>query len=193
MTDSTINQLTYAGISCTGTEFFAEKGEMKIIQNGKVLPFCEISFNTIKLLQETIQNDKAAYIELLNWHPNSKMKRLEQFAKCRFGGLDFKPDIKDGKLQDGEYWDCPQRGSCKSEGILCKLPTYNGQRLEPIEVKLLQLTATNMTNDVIADEMDVALGTFHKLKKILYEKLGIQTKQEGVMVSFRLNLIRFNG
>ncbi|MBX9886650.1 MAG: LuxR C-terminal-related transcriptional regulator [Flavobacteriaceae bacterium] len=93
-------------------------------------------------------------------------------------------------MQDGEYWECPNHGNCKSEGILCKLPTYNEQRLDKQEVKLLQLMASNMTNEVIADELAMPLGSFHKLKKNVYDKLGIQTKQEGTMVSFFLNLIR---
>ena len=179
----------YPGMMDTATEFFVSQGEVKIIQNSKVLPFCEISSATMQILDEAINNDLAAKLELFDMHPNSKMKRIEQFAKCRFGGLDFQGDLKDGVLQDGEYWECPNHGNCKSEGILCKLPTYNQQRLEKQEVKLLQFMASNMTNEVIADELAMPLGSFHKLKKNVYDKLGIQTKQEGTMVSFFLNLI----
>lgn len=180
----------YPGMLCSSTEFFVSDGSVKIIQNSKVLPFCEISSATMQILDEAINSDLAVKLELFDMHPNSKMKRIEQFAKCRFGGLDFQGDLKDGVLQDGEYWDCPNHGNCKSEGILCKLPSYNNQRLEKQEVKLLQFMASNMTNDVIADELSMPLGSFHKLKKNVYDKLGIQTKQEGTMVSFFLNLIR---
>ena len=185
----TIN-LTYPGMLCNGIEFFTDNNGTKVIQNGKVLPFCEVSLETINFLEKTIQNDKAVHLALHDMHPNSKFKRIEQFVNCRFGGLDFQADIKEGKLQDGEYWDCPKRGSCSSEGILCKLPTYNGSRLENQEVKLLQLTATNKKNQVIADLLNLPLGSFHKVKQALYFKLNIQTKQEGVMISFMLNLIR---
>lgn len=188
---STTNTLSvYPGMLCSATEFFVDGTETKFIQNSKILPFSEVSFTTIQIIDEAINNDAEAKLELFDMHPNSKMKRIEQFIRCRFGGLDFQGDIKDGVLQDGEYWDCPNRGNCKSEGILCKLPKYNGQRLEKQEVQLLQLMATNKTNDAIAFEMDMAMGSLHKLKKIVYDKLGIQTKQEGTMVSFFLNLIR---
>ncbi len=187
----TTSNVTYAGISCAGTEFFIYQDGLKIIQKGKVLPFCEISLDTLALIDQEIKNDPAAYLELIDMYADSKIKRTEQFIKCRFGGLDFTADIKDGKLQDGEYWDCPMHGNCKSEGILCKLPTHNGKRLDKVEIKLLQQMATNKTNDVIAEDLGVALGTFHKIKKNLYEKIGIQTKQEGVIISFMLNLIRF--
>ena len=189
MTQIQTSNRMFPGMMDTATEFFVSLGEVKIIQNSKVLPFCEISSATMQILEEAINNDKAAKLELFDMHPTSKMKRIEQFAKCRFGGLDFQGDIKDGELQDGEFWEWPNHGNCKSEGILCKLPTYNNQRLEKQEVKLLQLMASNMTNEVIAEELGMPLGSFHKLKKNVYDKLGIQTKQEGTMVSFFLNLI----
>lgn len=190
MTTLNTTNSMYPGMMDSSTEFFVSQGEVKIIQNSKVLPFCEISSATMQILDEAINNDSQAKIELLDMHPNSKMKRIEQYAMCRFGGLDFQGDIKDGELQDGEYWPCPNHGNCKSEGILCKLPNYNGERLKKEDVKLLQLTATNLTNDVIGEKMNMPMGTLHKFKKQLYQKLNIQTKQEGVMISFWLNLIQ---
>ena len=188
-TVQTTNRL-YPGLADSSIEFFVDGDNTKVIQNSKVLSFDEVSFSVIQLLEEEIEKDPLAKIHLLDMHPTSKIQRTAQFAKCRFGGLDYHADIKDGKLQEGEYWECPKRGNCQSEGILCKLPSYNGKRLEPQEVKLLQLTATNKTNDVIAEELNLPLGSFHKAKKFLYVKLGIQTKQEGVMISFFLNLIQ---
>jgi DNA-binding CsgD family transcriptional regulator len=187
---STTTNGMYPGMLCSSTEFFIAENETKIIQSGKILPFCEISLGTIRVLEEAINQDINAKLELHDMHPFSQMKRIEQFARCRFGGLDFAGDIKEGKLQDGEYWNCPKRGSCKSEGILCKLPIYNEQRLTKQDVQLLQLTATNLTNEAIGEKLNLPMGSFHKAKKFLYIKLGIQTKQEGVMISFLLNLIQ---
>lgn len=189
MTTNLTNK-TFPGMTCSATEFFNFGNEIKIIQSGRIIPFCEISFPTIQILDEEIHSDKKINLALHDMHPASKMKRIEQFAHCRFGGLDFQGDIKDGVLQDGEYWPCPNHGNCKAEGILCKLPVYNGQRLTSEDVKLLQLTASNKTNEGIGDELHLPMGTFHKLKKLLYQKLNIQTKQEGVSVSYLLNLIQ---
>ena len=41
----------------------------------------------------------------------------------------------------------------------------------------MQLSSTELTNDVIAEEMNMPLGTFHKAKAQLHQILGIQTKQ----------------
>jgi DNA-binding NarL/FixJ family response regulator len=69
------------------------------------------------------------------------------------------------------------------------LPIINGQRITKEEIKLLQLSSTDMTNEVIAEEMNLCLGTFHKLKKHVYAWLGIQTKQEGVPISYFHNFL----
>jgi len=173
------------------TEFYVSNDEVLIIQNNRIYPFSEISETHKQILLDEIESDLQVKKELLEMHPDSELKRLEQFTKCRFGGLDYQADITDGKLQDGEYWECPKLGNCKSEGILCKLPLYNGNRLKKEEIKLLQLTATNKINEVIADDLNLPLGSLHKFKKAVYKKLGIQTKQEGVVISFFLNLIQF--
>jgi len=192
MTQSPIK--TYAGMGCSATEFYISDDNVQIIENNRIIPFSEISDINIQILNNEIESDQAVQIELLKMHPNPEDNfiRLEQFVRCRFGGLDYQADIKDGILQQGEYWECPKRGNCQSEGILCKLPSYNGKPLELNEIKLLQLTATNKTNEVIAEDLDLPLGSFHKIKKTIYKKLGIQTKQEAVVISFFLNLIQFN-
>ncbi|MBX9886649.1 MAG: hypothetical protein K2Y30_01790 [Flavobacteriaceae bacterium] len=66
----------FPGMMDSATEFFVSQGEVKIIQNSKVLPFCEISSATMQILDEAINNDKAAKLELFDMHPNSKMKRI---------------------------------------------------------------------------------------------------------------------
>ena len=178
-------------MSSTSAEFYVSDDQVLLIQNNRILPFSEISEEYAELLQNEIESDSEVKKALLELHPDSHIKRLEQFTKCRFGGLDYQADIENGKLQDGEYWECPKRGECNHEGILCKLPTYRGERLEKTDIQLLQLTATNKKNEVIAEELNLPLGSLHKFKKAVYQKLGIQTKQEGVVISFFLNLIQF--
>ena len=180
----------FPGMGDSHIEFFISEKETKVIQHGKVLPFSQIPFATLKVLEQAIQEDININLELHDMHPTSKLKRLEQFARCRFGGLDFVGDIIDGKLQEGEYHNCPKRGNCPSEGILCKLPSYNGQKLSSQDIQLIQLLSTAKTNDVIADEMNLPMGSFHKAHRLLYDKIGVQTKQEVTKIAYLLNLIQ---
>lgn len=177
------------GMACNSVEFFMHERNLKVIQQGKVMDFTELSFAAVQLLSDEIRKDKEVQFALHDMHPYSNIKRVEQFATCRFGGLDMQGDIKNGNIQDGEYWECPMHGNCPHEGVLCKLPKYNGIRLNKQEIQLLKLLSSNKTNEVVADEVGIPMGTFHQAKKNLYEKLSIQTKQEAAVIAMTLNII----
>lgn len=181
----------YPGMISEEIEMFVVENELKFIQNGKVGSFAELPYATFQILREAIDNDKDVFQHLHIMHPNSEYRRIEQFAKCRFGGLDFTGDIcsNTGELQDGEYWECPLRGNCISEGVLCKMPKVGNERLTATEIKLIQLSTTDKTNEVIAEEMHLPLGSFHKSKKHLYEKLHINTKQCLTKMAIAFNFI----
>lgn len=181
----------YPGMISHEIEMFVVENELKVMQGGKISSFAELSYATFQLLREAIENDKNVQTHLKQMHPTSEYRRIEQFAKCRFGGLDFTGDIcnETGTVQDGEYWECPLRGNCLSEGVLCKMPKVGEERLTSVEIKLIQLSTTDKTNEVIAEEMDLPMGTFHKNKKHIYEKLRISTKQCLTKFAMSMNLI----
>lgn len=179
----------FPAMTDNSVEFFTHQNQLKFIKNGQVQSFTDLPFATIQILKEEMRKSNEVLTALHDMHPTSDMKRIEQFAICRFGGIDLNGDIVDGQLQDGEYWDCPMHGKCHHEGILCRLPVINGSRINKQDVQLIKLSATDKTNDVIADELDLPLGTFHLAKKYLYQKLGIQTKQELAVLAMRNNII----
>lgn len=179
----------FPGMVSDATEFFCHEGKLKVIQNGAVKNFNELTISTIGILTEAIAADKEVQKALEEFHPGSPTKQTEQFAICRLGGLDYQGDITDGALQDGEYWPCDQRGQCKHEGIICKMPMIDGARLTRTEILLIQLSTTDKKNEVIAEELDLALGTFHQFKKFIHKKTGTRTKQQLTRFAFFYNLI----
>lgn len=180
----------YPGLLCSSIEFFTGKtGKLKVLSGGKVMEFKNSSYSHHQILKEAIESEPETFQILNEWYPRSELKRLIQFGSCRFGGLDFEPDVIDFKLQEGEYNECAARDHCPGAGILCHKPKYRGESLEFFEVKILQALCTTDTNENIAAQIPMALGSFHLAKKNLYKKLGIQTKQEAAMISRDLNLI----
>jgi DNA-binding CsgD family transcriptional regulator len=177
------------GILNDEIEFFVDDEKVKAICNGKVLDFTEISFGHIQMLKDEIERDREVKLHLLDLHPHSEYRRIEQFVKCRFGGLDYQADISSEGIQKGEHWDCPLRGHCRSEGVLCKSVTYNGETLNAQDIALTKLLSTNFTNEAIAQELNIPLGSLHLAKKNLYKKYGVQTKQETTIKAQRLNII----
>lgn len=183
------NRHIYPGLVGRGVEFFLHGNQLKIISKGKMKDFKDAPYAYHQILKEAIEKEPEVRKILREWYPNSELKRLVQFGSCRFGGLDFQADIIDFKLQPGEYRECPLRGKCKGEGILCKAPRFRGKVISFKEVKLIQLLVGTDTNETIAVNLHMALGSLHLMKKKLYHKLKIQTKQELAIIARDLNLI----
>src|SRR5690606_21256028 len=140
-------------------EFFKTSNGIKAFTNGKVFSFNELPMAIYQLLKEKMKSSEG-YKILKKWHPESELQQIEKFVECRFGGLDFKPDIAGKILQQGEYWECPLRGNCPGEGKVCNKLSYNGHELEAIEIKLLKMIATtSLTNEVLSIELNVPLGS----------------------------------
>ncbi|WP_417237237.1 MULTISPECIES: hypothetical protein [Flavobacteriaceae] len=187
---NTVKNRIYPGLNCSSVEFFNDKGDVKAFAKGKMLDFEDLPYSYHQTLKAELKKEPQTNKILNQWFPDSELQQLEKFVSCRFGGLDFVPDIQNYQLQKGEYWDCPLRGKCKGEGIVCRNLTYEGKELTANDIKLLKLLGTNYTNEVLAEEMDMCQGTFNLFKKQLYAKLGnIQTKQEAVIIAVKLNLI----
>lgn len=180
----------YPGLNDSNIEFFNIGDQLKVFSNGKMKDFQELPFGIQMVLKDALLKLPNVLKILTEWHPNSEMKRLEQFTKCRYGGLDFKPDIENLELGAPEYWDCPFRGKCKGEGVVCKQLMYNNQILTPTDIKAIRLLSTSNTNEVIAEALEMPMGTFNQFKKDLYKKLNVQTKQEVVVIAiYDLNIL----
>lgn len=180
----------YPGMLDKGIEFFAVESEMKFIANGKIKCTTKLPDSILQQIAQEISKNKEVEAALIEWHPNSKFDQQNQFLKCRFGGLDVSADMENNQFKEGDYWDCPNRANCKFNGLICKAPTVNGQELTPLEINLMKMLATTLTNETIAIELNLPFGSFHKHKQALYAKLGnIQTKQENALIAKSLNII----
>ncbi len=189
MTTQSPTTRVYPGLLDSNIEFFNSDDGLKVISNSQVINFKDLPPIIYNMLSEKMHSEHEAIKILNTWCPNSEVQQLRKFTKCRFGGLDFTPDISKNKLQDGEYWDCPNRGNCIGEGIVCKNIQYNNQELTTADLRLMKLLTSSETNETIASIIDVSFGQLHKLKKILYQKLNAQTRQCVSNVLAALNII----
>lgn len=186
----TQNPKIYPGLNCSSVEFFNHDDELKAFANGKMVDYTDLPYTHHVTIENELKKLPEVNKILQEWFPNSKLQQQKKFCSCRFGGLDFTPDIKNFELQAGEYWECPLRGNCKGEGIVCKNLTYNNHELSHKEIKTMKLLCTNYTNEAIYEALEMCKGTYNVFKKQLYKKLGgIQTKQEVAVIATRLNLI----
>lgn len=177
------------GITGKGVEFYQIEESIKMLYNGGIKDFIEMPPIIIDIIKKEINSNPDVKSELERLHPDSEILQLHKFIKCRFGGLDHTPDILNGKLQDSEYWSCPIRENCVSKGILCKKASYQGTELDWTDLELMKLLTTDKTNEVIAAELNIPLGSFHSKKKRIYEIFKISTKQEITIICMLLNYI----
>lgn len=189
MTQTQQNSTLYPGMLDNKVEYFAVQGEMKFMQNSQVQCTTKLPYAIVQLGYEEIEKEPEVNEALKQMQPGSKFNQLQQFLKCRYGGLDFSADMENNQFKEGDYWDCPSRKTCPFNGLICKSPKVNNQELTPLEIKLMKLKSTPKTNEVIAEELNLPFGSFHKASKILHQKLQVQTRQEVALKAKQLNLI----
>ena len=180
----------YPGMNCDGMEFFAVESEMKFIADSEIQCISKLPYSVIQTGNEFIENNEELKDALYELHPSSQFARLNQFLSCRYGGLDHSADFANNEFKEGDYHHCPKRVTCKFNGIICTPPKYNDNALSSLDIQLMILLSGNHTNETIADDLEIPLGSLHKHKQYLYEKLGgVQTKQEVALIAKSLNLI----
>ncbi|KFC19339.1 LuxR C-terminal-related transcriptional regulator [Chryseobacterium sp. FH1] len=165
----------YPGMLDKSLEYFQVHDVVYFLQNGVVKKFTEREHHSE--LQEVIDNDrklKTVLTQLCGPEPTQQQMLL---AKCRFGGLDFEPDFKEGKSSH-DYRECSKRGNCIGENIVCRPPLINGKEVSQQELKILRYCSGNTKNEAIASEMNIPYGTLTVMKTKIYKKYNFQTKQQ---------------
>ena len=141
--------------------------------------------NTLKKLSNHLSDDISEALILFG--KEKPHEQLEQFAICRFESIDNIPE--DFEETTGHYWDCGVRNSCPFEGIICGFLRYEGIVLTPLEVKILQLVSTELSNAHIEQVLKLKKSAFDLKKSQLYSKLKISTKQAAARIATELNII----
>ncbi len=168
----------YPGMLCKSKEYFNSGPNVMMIHDGIIQNFDDVPDHPE--LAEIIADEKDLHSILKEWYGDDERMKQKTLAKCRFGALNFFADFN-GDEATPDYVECPLRGSCKGENIICKPATINGEPASPEEIKILQAVSTDDTNKAIAEKLGYPLGTFNVKKTNLYQKFGLTTKQHAVI------------
>lgn len=149
----------------------------------------------IRKLLESIRNMyPKAYEALKEIYRNSASNipyyqylMVRRFCKCNFGKLDTtQVDIKSDGSFNFEKVDCPLRGECKFEGVICS-PRFNS-KLSPAEERVMRLFYKGKSKDEIANQLYISVETVKNHIKASYVKLGVHEKSEFVRYANQHNL-----
>lgn len=112
---------------------------------------------------------------------------VRRFCKCNFGKLDTtKLDMEDSGRLNFEKVECPLRGECKFEGVIC-FPTFN-TKLSEAEMRVMRLVYNGASKEDIAELLYLSPNTVKNHIKSVYCKLGIHEKAEFIQYANRNHL-----
>lgn len=174
-----MNQLP-AGLLDHNYEFFTHEGVHAFcLTHSKVIPFEEWDEELLSKIEAQLLRMPRKLVALTDMGIFTRKQMIEQFIICNYGGFDHKADMINGKLQDTEYWACPNRGKCPQEGTLCDgLKTDTGNQLTHRELEVIKLTAKGHMDKEIATMLDISLTTVHTHAKKIRLKTGLFRKTD---------------
>ena len=110
-----------------------------------------------------------------------------RFCKCNFGKLDT-AEIDCSTLApfSFEKVQCPLRGECPFEGVVC-MPKFNSQ-LSKKELDVMRLIYEGCSNEEVAERMYLSPFTVKNHIKSVYAKLGIHEKSEFIQYASKNHL-----
>lgn len=112
---------------------------------------------------------------------------VRRFCKCNFGKLDTtKYDIDNLGRYNFEKVECPLRGECKYDGIICN-PKFNS-KLSPSEERVMKLIYQGFSKEEVGDKLCLSPNTIKQHVKSAYCKLKVHDKGEFVKLAKDNNL-----
>lgn len=125
--------------------------------------------------------------------PNSQYYQYlmaRRFCKCNFCRLDTTEfDVQDvdaeGKF-NFERVECPLRGECQFEGVVC-MPKFNS-KLSPAERRVMEVLYNGASEQEAAKELFLSPHTVHRHVKSVYVKLGIHKLSEFIAYANQNNM-----
>ena len=177
-----------AGLLDENIEFFLYKGKLMVLEGGITSPFSEITIDTACLLMNALEESLSAMQALDEMDIHDPVKRLEQFARCRFADCNSVPDLTpDGKMQ-AEYFECEKRGKCKYEGRLCIALSGPGGKITPRELEVIKLIAQGLLDKEIAKKLFRSVYTIETHRRNIEAKIGGGTKMDIVRFAYENNV-----
>lgn len=111
-----------------------------------------------------------------------------RFVRCNFAPLDNVPDVSASGAFNFEYVQCPLRGECRLECVVCR-PEFD-HKLRPAELRVMQLRCSGASEDDIARQLFISPCTVHNHIANAYRRTGIHSLHEFVAYAAKHNLFR---
>lgn len=172
-------------IVLTNAEFFTLENEVWIrTADGSMKALRETDYDIVNELADRISTFYPKAFEAMSTeYKGCALNRsyflfriVCRFIRCNFAALDSIPDIGSDHLCNFEYINCPLRGECKYDHIICR-PEFDHQ-LSPAEKRVMALVYEGLTEEEIGERLRLSPLTIHTHVRNAYARLGIHSKGE---------------
>lgn len=120
--------------------------------------------------------------------PLFEYKIVVRFIKCNWGNFDSTMDIDDVGNFNFEEVDCPLRGECKLEGVVCK-PRFNS-KLSDRELEIMQMLCDQESYDIIANRLCISVETAKTHKRNAFKRTNVHSFAEFVLYARKNHLFQ---
>lgn len=169
-----------------GVEFYRTPfGKIEVHEPGKpVYTFEQHHKELTEVVLSHIETFYAkAYEGLHNCYKNLAPNRTYQryvmatrFIRCNFSEYDQTPDVDHTGTFRLEFVNCPMRGECKWDGIICR-PKFTST-LTARETEIMKCYYNSESKEEIADKLFISIETVKQHKRNALKRLGLHSLPE---------------
>lgn len=169
----------------TNMEFFTYEQEVWLREaDGSTRVIRETDYDLVSVLVEYISTFfPKAYTALCSEYRGCaanpsyyRFRIVVRFIRCNFSALDSIPDIGSDKHCTFEHINCPLRGECRYDHVICR-PEFDNQ-LSSAEQRVMALVYDGLTEEAIGDRLRLSPLTVHTHVRNAYSRLGLHSKAE---------------
>ena len=118
--------------------------------------------------------------------PHFEYRIVLRFIKCNWGKFDSVMDIDQFGNLNFEEVECPLRGECTQEGIICK-PKFNS-KLSDREIEVMHSYYDGLSAEQIANNIFLSIETIKTHKRNAFKRTGSHTLAEFIRYAKSNNL-----
>lgn len=168
-----------AGISGQGIEVFRDnEGRVFYLQNGNKLPYLMMPHEYREYFQAELASDKTALAVLKREFGLTTADELEEmFAGCRYGNLDYRADLIDGRLTP-DAPRCSFLSTCPGFNVVCRIPSPPNGSLTRSEYRIIILISQGKQTKEISDTLGITDATTRTHIQRIHAKLGVNNNIE---------------
>lgn len=132
---------------------------------------------------------KAMYYKLFSCNIKKyQFKVVDRFLRCNFSRIDNIPDINSKGCFNFEHVECPLRGVCTAEDVICE-PELN-TNLGDCESEVMELLFRGLNQSEIAEKLGKSQDTVHNQIFRSYKKLRVNEKADFIHYAYKHRLFK---